>query len=96
MICSIRIEIKLKYVVIEVTRPGKDRFSVREWGFKLFHIRFQVFRNLKKNIFYIEICDRKPDCLGEPRYLKLETEHDKSLICFGMVLNKRIPLNLKL
>ena len=36
MICSIRIEIKLKYVVLEVTRPGKDRFSVREWGFKLF------------------------------------------------------------
>ena len=51
MICSIRIEIKLKYVVLEVTRPGKDRFSVREWGFKLFHIRFQVFRNLKKKHF---------------------------------------------
>ena len=28
--------------------------------------------------------------------LKLETEHDKSLICFGMTLNKRISLNLKL
>ena len=36
MICAITIQITLKYVALEVTRPEKDCFSVREQGFKPF------------------------------------------------------------
>ena len=36
MICAITIQITLKYVALEVTRPEKDCFSVREQVFKPF------------------------------------------------------------
>ena len=51
MICEIRIEIMLKYVVLEVTRPEKDWFSVREWGFKSFPYPVPNTWDLKKTFF---------------------------------------------
>ena len=36
MICAISIKITQKYVVLEVTRPEKDRFSIEEQGFETF------------------------------------------------------------